>query len=691
MFPLLLEIFQLIFLSSFFNTLFFRPSHGALVDKFCSGASNYTSNSTFETNLNLLLSSLSSSVPLSGFDNATAGEDPDTVYGLLLCRGDVTPDTCRNCITTATQGIKQQCTNKKNATVWYDDCMLRYSDTRFFSLLDNSTKIFKPNAQNVTDLDTFNQVLEEMLSNISSVAVNNSITPRLYASGEAIFTSTQMIYGMVQCTRDLSSSDCRRCLQSAFAEIPTCCNGSQGGRILEFSCNLRYEIYPFIEDSVALGPAPPLPSSDSNTTTNASAPTNDTTINEGRKRSPFRLVVAIVIPAAIGVALLASIVYICLLKRKSKAKEIGSHDSNSIAGYHLESHHFGDMDSLQFDLGMIKEATNNFADVNKLGQGGFGAVYKGNLSDGQEIAVKRLFRSAKQGLEEFKNEVALVAKLQHRNLVRLLGCCMEGKEQLLIFEYVPNKSLDKFLFDPTKRTCLDWERRYKIIGGIARGLLYLHEDSRLKIIHRDLKASNVLLDGEMIPKISDFGTARLFEVGQTQGETDRVLGTYGYMSPEYAMHGKFSIKSDVFSFGVLLLEIVTGLKNYGFHQSDLAEDLPSYAWRHWNEGTTSELIDATLNDCCCMDEVMRCIHIALLCVQEKVADRPTMSSVVLMLNKDSITLPSPLPPVFCEGNRAESAVPTSEYGFSAGELDIAESRLLSWSVDEASIIDMNTR
>eukprot|EP00268_Persea_americana_P060962 TRINITY_DN764_c0_g1_i1.p2 TRINITY_DN764_c0_g1~~TRINITY_DN764_c0_g1_i1.p2 ORF type:complete len:209 (-),score=38.19 TRINITY_DN764_c0_g1_i1:394-1020(-) len=188
-------------------------------------------------------------------------------------------------------------------------------------------------------------------------------------------------------------------------------------------------------------------------------------------------------------------------------------------------HQIGDIESLQFDLGTIRAATNNFSDANKLGQGGFGAVYKGKFSDGQEIAVKRLFRSSRQGLDEFKNEVVLVAKLQHKNLVRLLGCCLEGEEQILIFEYVPNESLEKFLFNPAKRACLSWENRYKIIGGIAKGLLYLHEDSRLKIIHRDLKASNILLDGEMKPKISDFGTARLFEVGQTQGNTSCIAGT----------------------------------------------------------------------------------------------------------------------------------------------------------------------
>uniref|UniRef100_A0A6N2NDK8 Protein kinase domain-containing protein n=1 Tax=Salix viminalis TaxID=40686 RepID=A0A6N2NDK8_SALVM len=252
-------------------------------------------------------------------------------------------------------------------------------------------------------------------------------------------------------------------------------------------------------------------------------------------------------------------------------------------------------ESLQFAFNTIRDATEEFSEKNMLGQGGFGAVYKGVLPSGQEIAVKRLSKNSGQGDLEFKNEVLLVAKLQHRNLVRLLGFCLQGIERLLIYEFVPNASLDHFIFDPTKRVQLNWERRYKIIGGIARGLLYLHEDSRLRIIHRDLKASNILLDEEMNPKISDFGMARLFVVDQTQGNTSRIVGTYGYMAPEYAMEGHFSVKSDVFSFGVLVLEIVTGKKN-SFRNGDDIEHLMSHAWKNWREGTAQNIIDPVLSN-----------------------------------------------------------------------------------------------
>uniref|UniRef100_A0A0D3DGD4 Receptor-like serine/threonine-protein kinase n=1 Tax=Brassica oleracea var. oleracea TaxID=109376 RepID=A0A0D3DGD4_BRAOL len=341
---------------------------------------------------------------------------------------------------------------------------------------------------------------------------------------------------------------------------------------------------------------------------------------------------------------------VCNMRKKKKLTTIDTlqRDLDRVSSRRQEEE---DPELPFLDLEVISEATCGFSDENKLGQGGFGPVYKGTLSTGEEIAVKRLSRTSRQGIEEFKNEIKLIAKLQHRNLVKILGYCVEEDERMLIYEYQRNKSLDSFIFDKERRKELDWPKRLEIIKGIARGLMYLHQDSRLRIIHRDLKASNVLLDSDMNPKISDFGLARTLGGDETEANTTRVVGTYGYMSPEYQIDGYFSLKSDVFSFGVLVLEIVSGRRNHGFCNHEHRLNLLGHAWRQYREEKASELIDEAFKESCTdISEVLRAIHIGLLCVQQDPIDRPNMSMVVLMLSSEMLLLDPKEPGFYNERN-----------------------------------------
>ncbi|XP_028954061.2 cysteine-rich receptor-like protein kinase 10 isoform X2 [Malus domestica] len=600
---------------------------------YCPNTTTFTPNSTFQSNLNRLLSTLSSNANRStGFYNATVQTTNNAVYGLFLCRGDVAgTQACETCVATAISEAPQRCPVEKQVVIGYDDCMLRYSNESFFSTATESPRLYMSNNKNATDPTRFNQVLAASMNMVATEAANDADK---FATNQANVSGLISVYSLGQCTQDLSEADCNRCLRLAIAQLPNCCNGKLGGRVLFPSCHVRYEVYPFYAKNSmsapepAPGPPPPLPP----------PPT-------GKSKTPTSTIVAIAVPISVSV-LLFVVGYCCITRRARKKYNQAAADEPS------GENDITTVESLQFDFATIQAATSNFSDDHKLGEGGFGQVYKGILSNGQEVAVKRLSMNSDQGAEEFKNEMVLVAKLQHRNLVRLLGFCLEGEEKILVYEYVPNKSLDHFLFDPEKQGQLDWSRRYKIISGIARGIMYLHEDSRLRIIHRDLKASNILLDGEMHPKISDFGMARIFGVDQTQANTNRIVGTFGYMSPEYAMHGRFSVKSDLYSFGVLVLEIIAGKKNSYFLQTDAAEDLLSHAWKLWKDGAPLELLDPCLRDSYSRTEVIRCIHISLLCVQEDPADRPTMQSVILMLNSYSLTLPLPQQPVFFHQSRA---------------------------------------
>ncbi|XP_061993787.1 probable receptor-like protein kinase At1g11050 [Rosa rugosa] len=334
----------------------------------------------------------------------------------------------------------------------------------------------------------------------------------------------------------------------------------------------------------------------------------DTPVNLPKKS--YTALVTAVVSATGGLLTILLFLYFLWKKSLGKKRAYSENIRNFSAGNGKN-----DTELPVSSLRSILAATNNFSEANKLGEGGFGPVYKGILKENQEVAIKRLSKKSGQGYQEFMNELKLIAKLQHNNLVRLLGCCIEKEEMILIYEYMTNRSLDKFLFDPRENTKLDWGKRFQIIE-------------------------------EMNPKISDFGMAKIFEINQTEASTNRVVGTYGYMSPEYARYGHFSEKLDVFSFGVLLLEIVSGRKNSAFYHLEHPLTLAGWAWKLWKEGRGMEVIDASVRETCLPHEALRCIHVALLCVQEDPVDRPTMSSVIHMLANEATSLPLFKEPAF---------------------------------------------
>nr|XP_028958942.1 probable LRR receptor-like serine/threonine-protein kinase At1g07650 [Malus domestica] len=289
-----------------------------------------------------------------------------------------------------------------------------------------------------------------------------------------------------------------------------------------------------------------------------------------------------------------------------------------------------------FKFKQLKAATNNFDAANKLGEGGFGVVYKGELLDGTFIAVKQLSSKSKQGNREFVNEIGMISALQHPNLVKLYGCCIEGNQLFLVYEYMENNSLSHVLFDPEEGLKkLDWNTRHKICLGIARGLAFLHEESTLKIVHRDIKTTNILLDRDLNPKISDFGLAKLNEEENTHIST-RVAGTIGYMAPEYALWGYLSDKADVYSFGVVALELLSGKNNIKYRPNENFVCLLDWALVLQQKGNLMELVDRKLGSEFNKEEAMRMIKVALLCANPSPALRPTMSAVVSMLEGQTL-------------------------------------------------------
>ncbi|EES14779.2 hypothetical protein BDA96_07G093300 [Sorghum bicolor] len=611
-----------------------------------STAASSSTNSTFWSNVVALLDALPSAAAPTGFASLSLGNGTDRAFVRGICRGDSTASQCTTYLRNAALSIRSHCNSTRRAAIWYDDgstvtypapmfCFVSYADTNASTAHEDAYWQEFQNSFVVSNTAVLETAYSTLMSSLAArVVVNGSGTGTppspapMFATGAAVYDPTApngTMYGLLQCMRDRTAAECAKCLNDSVQQLPSCCRGHRGGIVMGYNCYLRMEVYPYYDlaldgPPLVLAPAPaPAPS----TFSGESRP--------GKKTFGATLPIALAVGTVLAAVLVVVAIFLC---RRNKAKQKQNPQDNSIS----KEEDMEYFESERLNLVAIRAATNNFSDENKLGEGGFGEVFKGTLQDGEEIAVKRLSQNSSQGFHELKNELVLAAKLKHRNLVQLLGVCLQ-EEKLLIYEYMPNRSLDTFLLDPVRRQQLDWSKRFAIICGIARGLLYLHVESRLKVIHRDLKPSNVLLDADMNPKISDFGIARAFHGDQSRDITRQPVGTLGYMSPEYAYWGHVSSKSDMFSFGVIVLEMVTGRRNNSAYDSEIdSVSVLSHVWEKWRAGSTADVVDPLLAESGYPEtEVLNCIEVGLLCVQENPADRPDASAVVLMLSSPTST------------------------------------------------------
>ncbi|KAI9100275.1 hypothetical protein K1719_024493 [Acacia pycnantha] len=524
------------------------------------------------------------------------GNNP--AYGVFQCRNYLSIKDCLACFDFARVRIYDNCSiAATGARVIYEGCFLRYESGFFFDQsIDAGNHIRCGNgtvAKNSTELaSTVQQVLQNLVE----------ATPRIPGFFAATITpvpnsNASNIYAIAQCLETVTQSGCQDCLESGLRNFQICIP-NPNAQIFYAGCYMRYSTSAFFAQNQTTNIKHILKQGDS-----------------GKKKAIIGGVVG-------GASFILILLALLALYRRSLSKRVYRVDI--LGATELKG-------PVNYRYNDLKSATKNFSKENKLGEGGFGDVYKGTLKNGEVIAIKKLaLEQSKKMEEDFESEVKLISNVHHRNLVRLLGCCSKGRERFLVYEYMKNNNVGQFLFGENKGS-LNWKQRHGIILGTARGLAYLHEGFHICIIHRDIKPSNILLDDDFQPKIADFGLARLLPEDQSHLNT-RFAGTMGYTAPEYVLHGQLSEKVDAYCYGVVVLEIISGQKSGEQKDDDEGEFLLQRAWKLYDRGMHIEFVDETLDpneyDA---EEVKKIIEIGLLLTQSSPAARPTMFEVVDML------------------------------------------------------------
>ncbi|CAN8235731.1 unnamed protein product [Cochlearia groenlandica] len=590
-------------------------SRGDTVAQICS--SNRTTppeqRSLFVTSFLAAMDAISPLVEAKGHGQVIiSGAGNSTVYAFGQCIKDLDKKDCDLCFAQIKAKVPiclpfQRGT--RGGKVFSDGCYIRYDDYEFFNETINSQEDRTVcSTKEITGVNRtlFRDNALEMVKKMSSEAVRNG---GFFYAG-FVERRNVTVHGLAQCWETVSRSGCVECLSNAKEKMIGSCLGQEEGRVLNAGCYMRFSNHKFYNNS-----------------------SNSTSDGRDGGRNHLAVVLAVTI-SVVAFVLLVFVVGFLLRKKRAKNQK----EKKQLGSLFM----LANKSNLCFSYENLERATDYFSDKNKLGQGGSGSVYKGVLTNGKTVAVKRLFFNTKQWVDHFFNEVNLISQIDHKNLVKLLGCSITGPESLLVYEYIANQSLHDYLFVRKDVQPLNWAKRFKILLGTAEGMAYLHEESNLRIIHRDIKLSNILLEHDFTPRIADFGLARLFPEDKTHIST-AIAGTLGYMAPEYVVRGKLTEKADVYSFGVLMIEVITGKRNNAFSQD--ASSILQMVWSLYGTRNLDEIVDPTLVDDINKIEASRLLQIALLCVQAAFDQRPAMSSVVKMM-KGSLEIQTPTQPPF---------------------------------------------